>query len=256
MEGWLQEAANRGLGVELQGMFEPKWLGASYAKHLARVEKAFEGFPGKVSIHAPFYDLNPISPDPALVSITRRRYEQAFEAAEAAGADLILFHSQCAAFIRDAGYMDRWLKDSRTFWKGWEDTIARSGWTVVFENVFESDWGPLRRLLDALQSPRFRACLDLGHAHLFSGDAPAWVTGLGETIAYIHLHDNDGVWDHHWPPGQGGVDIRGVLERLEGLAKKPRIHLEIYSLEGIEKGLAWMAKEGFLSGDSGPVPGD
>ena len=98
----------------------------------------------------------------------------------------------------------------------------------------------------ASDSPAFRACLDVGHAHLFSGDAPAWVKGLGNRIAYVHLHDNEGAWDVHRPPGEGTAGVREALVALDRLEPRPRMCLEIHSEGGVRKGLAWLDAEGFL----------
>ena len=250
MESDLAEAARHGVGAEMQGMYEPFHLSENYERNRARVEKAFRGFPGPVSIHGPFMDLNPISPDPGVASLSRRRYEQAFELAEAMGADILLFHSQCSTYIRDPEYLEAWLEKSVTFWEGWKERLQATDRRVVLENVFEPDWKPLKKLLERLDDSRFRACLDTGHAHLFSRDVPAWVEGLASRIAYAHLHDNDGAWDLHRPPGHGNANLAGALQALASLPDRPRINIEIYTREGILEALEWLGAEGFLAGEA------
>ncbi|MHC4600573.1 MAG: sugar phosphate isomerase/epimerase family protein [Planctomycetota bacterium] len=122
---------------------------------------------------------------------------------------------------------------------------------MVLENVFEPDGEPVIELLDRLSGPRFRACLDMGHAHLFSRDVPAWVERLGSRIAYVHLHDNDGVWDLHRPPGRGEANLAGAMKALASLSDRPRINIEVYSREGILEALEWLGAKGFLAGEAG-----
>jgi sugar phosphate isomerase/epimerase len=248
MEGVLDEAARRGVGAEIQAMVHPQHLGDAYDESLARVEKAFRGFPGPVSVHGPFFDLNPVSTDADVASATRRRYEQAYELARATGAVVLLFHSQCSTFIRDPGYLSTWLERSAAFWTGWEKSHPGENLRIVMENVFEPDWKPLSMLVDAVASPRFGACLDVGHAHLFSKDAPAWVEGFGDRLAYMHFHDNDGEWDRHLSPGEGNADVKGVLDALAKRGNFCRMNLEVFSREGVVQAVEWMKAEGYLEG--------
>lgn len=63
------------------------------------------------------------------------------------------------------------------------------------------------RLAEAVRSPHLKLCLDTGHVAVFpelsAGDA---VRRLGDFLAVLHLHDNQGDWDAHLPPGQGRID--------------------------------------------------
>lgn len=246
METLLESVAALGLNAELQGLYDPRTLEEPYGANLARIQRSLKSFPGRVSVHAPFLDLNPISPDPRIAAASRHRTEQSFEIAETAGAEVLLFHSQCSAFIRDPGYMESWERDSVAFWRGWIPRATGLGCTVVFENIFEPDAGPQRRLVDGLGSPAFRAALDTGHAHLFSGDVPPWVEALGPRLGYVHVHDNDGRWDLHRPPGEGTAALRETVAAVAALPAPPPLSLEIYSEEGIRRALDWLAREGFL----------
>jgi sugar phosphate isomerase/epimerase len=247
MEEVLQEAAGRGLGAEFQGLTNPDRLEASYPSVLERARRAFRGFTGAVALHAPFLDLNPVSPDPAVASASHRRTEQAFEAAEAIGATLIVFHSQFGAMNRDSRYPEAWLSRSREYWSARIPRLEASGLRVAIENIFETDPGPVCRLVDALASPRIRACLDVGHAHLFSGDAASFARGLGDRVAHVHLHDNQGVWDDHRAPGSGSAGAAGAMAVLAGLAARPSLTLEMARRDEVAKAVQWLGEQGFLA---------
>jgi sugar phosphate isomerase/epimerase len=246
MEEVLAEAAARGLGAEVQGMYNPERLGTGYGEALSRIAGAFQGFRNPVALHAPFFDLNPVSPDPGIASLSRRRYEQAFETADASGATLLVFHSQFATATRDPRYAGQWLTRSTEYWSSLAPALAAKGRTVAIENIFEKEPSPVVRLLDALASPRFRSCLDVGHAHLFSGDAAGFARGLGNRIAHVHLHDNDGVWDDHRPPGEGTAGVAGVLSVLAELVPIPSLTLEMHNREDVARSLEWLGEKGFL----------
>jgi sugar phosphate isomerase/epimerase len=247
MEEVLDEAARRGLGAEFQGMYDPKRLDEGFERALSRASAAFRGFPFAVALHAPFLDLNPVSPDPGVAALSRRRYEQAFETSRAIRASRIVFHSQFGAMNRDPKYPETWLARSREYWASRETRLASAGCTAAIENIFESDPGPICRLLDALASDRFGACLDVGHAHLFRGDAPAFARGFGARITHVHLHDNDGAWDYHRRVGAGTAAVAPTLQILAALSPAPTLTLEMPLREDIAESLQWLAEAGFLN---------
>jgi sugar phosphate isomerase/epimerase len=53
--------------------------------------------------------------------------------------------------------------------------------------------------------------LDVGHAHL-NGCLPGF---LEQSMAHVHLHDNDGKTDSHDPVGKGSIDFRPVKRAVE-----------------------------------------
>jgi sugar phosphate isomerase/epimerase len=246
VESSLEEVGRLGFSVELQGLHDANVFCRDFESNVASIERAFSGFSAPVTVHGPFIDLSPISDDMDIASVTRRRYEQALELARAAGASRLLFHSQCSTYIRDRSYLGDWLEKSAAYWSGWQDHLEGESMTVLIENVFEEGWEPLAALIDRLGNPRFGACLDLGHAHLFSGDATAWIRGLASRIAHVHLHDNDGEFDLHLPPGEGAMDIPACLDGLAGLAEKPTLTVEVQSREGILRTLDWLRDKGYL----------
>lgn len=81
-------------------------------------------------------------------------------------------------------------------------------------------------------SPRFVACLDVGHANLihcegFENINPAhMVSVLGERLKIMHLHDNDGRNDLHSCPGICSLDYKPFFEALHEIG-----YSGVFSLE-------------------------
>ncbi|MDD1669521.1 MAG: sugar phosphate isomerase/epimerase [Methanomicrobiales archaeon] len=69
--------------------------------------------------------------------------------------------------------------------------------------------------------------LDVGHANL-NGCLPGF---LGERLAHVHLHDNDGKTDSHDPVGTGAIDFRPVLRAVERDGASAII--EVSTLDGV-----------------------
>ncbi len=62
-----------------------------------------------------------------------------------------------------------------------------------------------------------------------------WVEGMHPYIFELHLHDNCGVNDDHFPIGDGKVDFDGLFKKLGELAIDPVYTLEAHSKEDAVK---------------------
>lgn len=58
-------------------------------------------------------------------------------------------------------------------------------------------------------------CFDIGHANT-TGQIDAMIDMLGDRIANIHIHDNNGTRDEHLTIGEGNIDFQRVVSRLSG----------------------------------------
>ena len=99
--------------------------------------------------------------------------------------------------------------------------IARPfGLRIAFENMLSAGrsqpcgtMAQLYRLVDGLPS-NVGLCLDTGHAFANGLDLADEVRAANERLIALHVHDNDGEIDRHWPPGRGAVDWLPFLETL------------------------------------------
>ncbi len=79
--------------------------------------------------------------------------------------------------------------------------------------------------LNAL-SPRFVACLDVGHA-LITGDTPQHMAlQLGQDLRVLHIQDNDGLGDWHVIPHLGSIDWPAFLQALRQIRYPGTFSLE------------------------------
>lgn len=168
----------------------------SYEKRLADL-----GYPNLI-LHGPFLDLNPMSYDSLVTESTRKRYDQAYEAAQALGAKKIVFHT---CFMPASCFLTGWAQRVADFYCRFlaekDDSIE-----ILMENVLDPFPDPLAKAAEAIQHPAFGICLDVGHAHCYS-DAPIsqWSETLLPWIRHFHLHDNQGDRDSHLALGDGSL---------------------------------------------------
>jgi sugar phosphate isomerase/epimerase len=87
--------------------------------------------------------------------------------------------------------------------------------------------------LDWLQTPgleRVGLLLDVGHCLISREDPAQLVRRAGAVLAYVHLDDNDGQGDLHWPLLTGqltGVVLRDVFVALREIAFRGGVALEL-----------------------------
>ena len=95
---------------------------------------------------------------------------------------------------------------------------------IALENLHEhgvkrfgSTVSDLKLIIKNVGSDYVGICLDTGHANMIhrKGFSPQMEIGrAGKDLISLHLHDNDGLEDRHWPIGRGTIDWHKVLEVL------------------------------------------
>lgn len=189
------------------------------------------------TIHAAFMDLNPGAMDATIRQATRTRFEQVFQAAEILGPRVIVFHPGLDE-LRHGNSRAAWLRHSIDFWQGLLPRATAINSTIAVENIFEKEPSSLRDLLEAIDSPSFRHCFDVGHWNMFSTvGLEEWFAELGSFMAEIHLHDNYGQADEHLPLGEGEIDFDQLFDLVDRFAPDAVWTIEAHSNERLERSL-------------------
>lgn len=186
------------------------------------------------TLHAPFIDLSPGSPDPAICQITRVRFEQVLRLLPIFKPRTVVCH---AGYDRRRYYSfkQEWIERSAQVWSWLGSRVNDEGSRLVLENVYEDGPEDLRLLFNQLEGPGVGFCLDTGHQHAFSTtDLEQWVTVLARYLAQVHLHDNSGDWDDHAALGTGTINFSLLFQRLKEIRNThPVITLEPHREEDL-----------------------
>lgn len=205
-------------------------------------EEEFKAFKERtpLTFHGPFLDLLPGSCDPKVQDLAKERFENAFKAAKAFGVNQFVFHT---------GYMPNtypnkyWLENIVAFWKAFIKDKIDSNY-IYIENVLDGDWQLLKALIDEIDHPHFKACLDIGHVQAYSNqNVEKWIESLGERIGYVHLHNNNGVEDEHRGLLHGIIPINQVLSQIKSKAPAAHWSLEISNEEELIESIKYILKE-------------
>jgi sugar phosphate isomerase/epimerase len=164
----------------------------------------------KLSVHAPFADINPASLSRPILKASMKRLLQSMEYAHALGAYLWVFHpgskSGISSFYPEADWKQN-LQSIRVLHVAAEDYGLR----IAIENLPEKYNFLMRNPQDFLRFYKetdlddIGIVLDTGHANL-EGQIYPFLRELSEKIVHVHVSDNHGELDEHLGLGRGNID--------------------------------------------------
>jgi sugar phosphate isomerase/epimerase len=230
-----------GLGVEVQDFTIPKIID-NYISHAESLAEDLKGIQLR-SVHGPFSEMVPASRDYRITEIVNDRFTKAYDACKLIGGKHLILHT---GFIPKTYLPKDWLSNSISFWTEFLadklDDIE-----IHIENVYEDDFALMKELVDSINNPKFSVCLDLGHVNANSSKTMTeWISGLGDRIRYVHMHNNEGVLDNHFGLWRGNIDMVKTLELLRIHAPGASWTIETVK-EDIEQSIYWLADNGFIN---------
>ena len=202
-------ARQYGLGVEI-AEFCTAW---NMDEHLAETEQTLETTLSGISrrvLHGPFNELFPCAIDPKARELARLRYRQAIALAQRYGADKVVLHGGYNPWL----YYPQWYREqSIPFWKDFLPEIPE-GITVCLENVLEETPEMLLSIVQAVDDPKLRLCLDIGHSNAYSKiPVSQWLETSIPCLSHLHIHNNSGAGDTHSPLDAGTIPVKELLRR-------------------------------------------
>lgn len=183
-------------------------------------------------VHGPFTEITPMAIDQVFVDAARKRLEQAYNGCKSVGVNRMVVHT---GLIPELYYPQWHVKQSSAFWKEFMADKPED-FKLYIENVLDPDPEPLRDIIDSIDDPRVRVCLDIGHANAAGKvsragtvkpaegateaasqegeEVYAWIKTLGPRIEHFHFHNNDGSYDAHNEVPDGTIDIPETLRLI------------------------------------------
>ncbi len=211
------------IGIEIQDFTEPNLNESEVRSVIKKYKVAFQGFEGIRSLHGPFLDLKPSSPDLKIREVSYDRYLNTIKYANELDMDYIVFHSLVNPYLNEPSLRKLNNVQSKEFWDRVLSEINFKG-IILIENIFEESPEMLKEYIDEINRPNIKINLDIGHAKLGKANLERWIDVLRNDIAYMHIHTNDGIIDQHQSPSK--EDIRKLYELLDKYNLNPVLSLE------------------------------
>ncbi len=214
---------------------------AAFAKRLRRIGEDC-GIHCNQS-HAPF---------PLMVPAIRDRLKRAIECTAIAGGEICIIHPdnnksaeenaemyfELLPFAKEHGV--KIATENMWNWNGPEDHAAPAACSHHDDFLAH---------IRAVNDPYFVACLDIGHAEMKGLDTTAvqMIHTLGDSLAALHIHDNDCWHDSHALPMTLDIDFDAVTRALRDVGYRGYFTLECdqalhgYTADNVADGVQRMA---------------
>lgn len=234
-------AAEYGCGIELdQFCMAANMYGEERRRTDMEIRSISDGIsPAGVILHAPFNELFPAAIDPGARELAMRRYSDAADIAAELNAVKMVVHSGYMPHV----YFKDWHKErSVEFWNLFMEDRELD---IVIENVLEDEPYMMAEMMEKMGNDRIRLCLDTGHALCMSSvPVKEWVKVLSPYIGHLHIHNNDGVWDHHCALDDGILDMAEVLDEAFSVCSEDMT--VTVEARDCRSSLKWLCEKGYI----------
>lgn len=227
----IEEYQDINMDVEIQDFTEPNLTKEEINNIILRYKEYQQQFKNIKSMHGPFLDLKPSSPDLEIRKVSYHRYISALNIATELEIEYIIFHSQINPYLNEPFLKALNNKQIKEFWDYILEQADYKG-TILIENIFEETPLMLKELIETINLPNIRVNLDIGHAKLGKATLEQWISELKDHIEYIHLHSNNGIYDQHKNPTEN--EIKNLIDLLDKYNINPVISLE-YKSEHLDR---------------------
>ena len=232
-------ARRHGLGLEIAEYCTAYNMDERFAENDAAVQEKLTGV-ARRTLHAPFNELFSCAIDPRARELARERYAQAMALAARYGARKLIIHGGFNPYL----YFPEWYTaQSAPFWREFMQTVPPE-LEICLENVTEPAPELLCDIIAAVDDPRLRICLDVGHANAYSKVPPMeWLERCAPYIGHFHIHNNPGDWDTHAALDEGSIPIAELLAAADALCPGATLALEVMEAR---RSVEWLISEGMI----------
>jgi len=218
----------------------PHFMPGHDVRQLRDLRKLIESNGLDVSVHGTFWDLNSASYRPEIWNLTLKQAKKSLQACKILGGEITVLHpGRCP--VSDLGWFmegskkifDKYIKECLIHARKLGVTIALENMDLSF-----SPYSTLPELYDLTN--RFdglKVCLDVGHAYRRREKVETknreeaiakHVKRLGNRIAHVHFHDNNGKNDDHLVPGRGSMNFGPIVKAIKGTGFDGLIVIELF----------------------------
>jgi len=178
------------------------------------------------TVHASFWDLNPMSHYPVLRELAISQTKDCIRACDILGGSVVTVHPGRCWFKKNGELFNKAKNWYKNFIVECSELAQELGVTLAVESgTHHADYprttGEFEEVAKDLED--LGVTLDVGHVYLSAAmeGKPSPQRSIIEAIqevkdrlTNVHLHDNHGTRDEHLPPGRGEINFEQVLGAL------------------------------------------
>lgn len=234
------------LAFEYNDFFVPETLmNPEKTKEIIEIYKSLDRDRSEDTLHGAFLDIVVNSEDPEIYEISKKRVYQCMEIARELGVRAVIFHTNYIVNFRLEYYKKCWAERNEAFWRN--VLLDYPDLSVYMENMFDDSPDMLAALAEKMaDEERFGVCLDFAHAFISGTPVAVWVDKLHPYIRHIHINDNNGLEDTHFPVGQGSFPWENYKIWLKKIERDPSVLIEVRGVKALKESLQFMNEKGLL----------
>jgi sugar phosphate isomerase/epimerase len=202
--------------------------------------ESLESFDLKYSIHAPFMDVNIAALQDKSRENSINQIKESIDLANEIDAEAVVVHPGLASFLANKYFLYTVYEFANESIKEIGEYGRELGVLTTIENMPAFDgmiYQNMNDLDDLLVSLDMSMTLDIGHAN-HVGYAPDGM--IFDSIKHVHMHDNFGDDDAHLPFGEGSIDLKGIVHKLEEKNYNGIYIIEVNDYDSIKKSFEYM----------------
>ncbi len=207
-----------------------------------RVRRLFEEKNLRRRVHGPISEMTLGAFDPKIRKVSRDRFVQAIEFADAIGAESVTLHSGFDT-LNKRDCEERYAENLVSSLRALSGEAAGRKKRLMLENTFEPTPDLLCDSLAMVDAENLKLCFDVAHHHVF-GRVPLgdWIRRCAPLIEEVHITDNRGEWDDHLAPGTGEIDFPAFFGLLKENAIKPVFTFEPHDVDAFAETLKYISR--------------
>jgi len=230
MVSYMSEIGFGGIDMSFENIdrYDDAWRSVLYSAANRAAEKGIT----LAACHLPFYMPNPL--DEALMNKFFGELKKGIDAASLMGIGLAVTHPIALHSSRHGA--EEWIRRNYELLAPLSEYARTKSITLCIENMAsagesESDhlYGCLAKEINALsEALGCKTCWDFGHANLSGLCQSEQVRVLSESLALVHIHDNDGRKDAHLLPlTSGKIDWQDAIVGLRSVGYDGWLDIEV-----------------------------
>jgi sugar phosphate isomerase/epimerase len=230
-------AVDNNAGIEVKAFTSPIIFHSDWHGLQDMVKKQLNGFSGKITMHGMF-NLGLINWNRISLNQMKADYKKSLEVAEEIGASFLVVHSTYMPGLTSWKYKD-WLNLQVDLWGTVAEFAGNKGITLTLENIVDEKPDSIIDVIDQVNSPYLKVCLDFGHLNLISSQKTEleWIEAMGPRLVYTHIHNNNGRYDSHSSIENGLLDYNKIFAKLIQQKTIPGFAVEVDTMEGVKESM-------------------
>ncbi len=171
-----------------------------------------------------------------------RQIKESIDFANEINAEAVVVHPGLATFLANKYFLDTVYEFANESIKEIGEYGRDLGVLTTIENMPAFDgmlYQNMNDLHDLLVSLDISMTLDIGHANHAGYAADEMIF---DSIKHIHIHDNFGDDDAHLPLGEGSIDLKSIVNKLEEKKYDGIYIIEVNDTDSIKKSYEYMKR--------------